>query len=246
MRPTPGWHGYWLNPGDAGLPMDVKWQLPKGFAVGPLRYPVPRRLEIAGPHELRLRAGLCRARAAEGAARTRAARSRSAPSARWLACTDKICVPEQGELSLDLPVGSGTPNRAAVRRLAPGAAAAAGNARRRFEVAETSCASRSRSRRASRSPSPTSFRSIDGPVDYEAKQAFPPAGDMLIAELQRKGGAPEQFAGVLALGDGRGLEFQRGARAGARRRQRRSAASAGSADAVGGARRDRWAGSSST
>ena len=20
MRPAPGWHGYWLNPGDAGLP----------------------------------------------------------------------------------------------------------------------------------------------------------------------------------------------------------------------------------
>ncbi len=47
MRPAPGWHGYWLNPGDAGLPMDVKWQLPKDFAAGPLRYPVPSRLEIA-------------------------------------------------------------------------------------------------------------------------------------------------------------------------------------------------------
>src|SRR5256885_11701810 len=48
MRTNPGWHGYWLNPGDAGLPMDVKWQLPEGFAAGPLRYPVPTRLEIAG------------------------------------------------------------------------------------------------------------------------------------------------------------------------------------------------------
>src|SRR6185436_1732327 len=47
MIPAPGWHGYWLNPGDAGLPMDVKWELPKGFAAGPLRYPVPGRLEIA-------------------------------------------------------------------------------------------------------------------------------------------------------------------------------------------------------
>src|SRR5690242_19965594 len=48
MRPAPGWHGYWLNPGDAGLPMSIQWKLPKGFAVGPLRYPVPTRLEIAG------------------------------------------------------------------------------------------------------------------------------------------------------------------------------------------------------
>src|SRR5689334_23260898 len=48
MRTKPGWHGYWLNPGDAGLPMDVHWRLPKGFAAGPLRYPVPTRLTVAG------------------------------------------------------------------------------------------------------------------------------------------------------------------------------------------------------
>src|SRR5438270_9233511 len=48
MRPAPGWHGYWLNPGDAGLPMDVQWQLPTGFSAGVLRYPVPTRLGISG------------------------------------------------------------------------------------------------------------------------------------------------------------------------------------------------------
>ncbi|HKP33309.1 MAG TPA: thiol:disulfide interchange protein, partial [Sphingomicrobium sp.] len=37
MRTNPGWHGYWLNPGDAGLPMDIEWRLPKGFAAGSLR-----------------------------------------------------------------------------------------------------------------------------------------------------------------------------------------------------------------
>jgi len=47
MHPSPGWHGYWLNPGDAGLPMQVKWQLPAGFAAGPLRYTVPSRLTVA-------------------------------------------------------------------------------------------------------------------------------------------------------------------------------------------------------
>src|SRR4029079_5213712 len=47
MLTKPGWHGYWQNPGDAGLPMDVKWQLPPGFAAGPLRYPVPTRLTVA-------------------------------------------------------------------------------------------------------------------------------------------------------------------------------------------------------
>ena len=48
MRTNAGWHGYWQNPGDAGLPMSVDWKLPAGFSVGPLRYPVPSRLTVAG------------------------------------------------------------------------------------------------------------------------------------------------------------------------------------------------------
>src|SRR4051812_14995950 len=35
MHPRPGWHGYWLNPGDAGQPTTVAWQLPQGAAAGP-------------------------------------------------------------------------------------------------------------------------------------------------------------------------------------------------------------------
>src|SRR5580765_492272 len=111
MRTNPGWHGYWLNPGDAGLPMDVKWQLPKGFVAGPLRYPVPSRLEVAGLMNYvyeRDYAVLVRLKVpadARGLVPIRA-------EAHWLACTDKICVPEQGELSLDLAVGAGAPNRA--------------------------------------------------------------------------------------------------------------------------------------
>ena len=48
MHTDPGWHGYWLNPGDAGLPMRIEWQLPEGARLAPLRYPVPDRLLVAG------------------------------------------------------------------------------------------------------------------------------------------------------------------------------------------------------
>ena len=48
MRTKPGWHGYWLNPGDAGLPMSVEWSLPPGWSVGAMRYPVPVKLLVAG------------------------------------------------------------------------------------------------------------------------------------------------------------------------------------------------------
>ncbi|MDI1296056.1 MAG: protein-disulfide reductase DsbD family protein, partial [bacterium] len=48
MTPEAGWHGYWENPGDAGLGMTVKWTLPQGVTLGALRYPVPETLLISG------------------------------------------------------------------------------------------------------------------------------------------------------------------------------------------------------
>lgn len=48
MKPEKGWHGYWENPGDAGLGMTVTWTLPKGVTIGALRYPVPETLLISG------------------------------------------------------------------------------------------------------------------------------------------------------------------------------------------------------
>jgi thiol:disulfide interchange protein DsbD len=38
-----GWHIYWQNGGDAGLPPNVKWTLPEGFTSGDLQFPTPRR-----------------------------------------------------------------------------------------------------------------------------------------------------------------------------------------------------------
>jgi len=206
MRTNRGWHGYWLNPGDAGLPMDVTWRLPKGFAAGPLRYPVPSRLDVAGLMNYvyeRDYALLVRLKVPADARGTIPIRAQ----AHWLACTDKVCVPEQGELALDLPVGNGTPQRAqfdAWRRALPRPLASVGH----FAVAGDKL--------RVAIPLPASvevgdaylFPAIDGPVDYNARQVFRRAGDTLIAELQRKGNAPTALPGVLALGDGRGLEFR--------------------------------------
>ena len=205
MRTNPGWHGYWLNPGDAGLPMNVKWQLPKGFAAGPLRYPVPTRLTVAGLMNYvyeRDYAVLVRLKVpadARGMVPVRA-------DVRWLACTDKICVPEQGKLALDLPVGSGTPRRAQFdewRRALPQPLAtvahfqAAGN---KLRVAIPLPASTGVEK-------PYLFPITDDVVDYEAPQSFGRSGDWLVGDLRMKK-APAAFAGVLALGEGRGLEFR--------------------------------------
>jgi DsbC/DsbD-like thiol-disulfide interchange protein/cytochrome c biogenesis protein CcdA len=205
MHTKPGWHGYWLNPGDAGLPMDVKWQAPPGFSVGPLRYPVPTRLTVAGimnyvyEHDYSVLVRLKVPANARGTVPIRA-------QAHWLACTDKVCVPEQGEFSLDLPVGSGTPKRAQFdewRRLLPRPIVSVGHFASdgdKLRVAILLPAS-------VEIDEPYVFAITDGPVDYAAPQSFRRAGDWVVAELQRRGPVPQQFAGVLALGEGRGLEF---------------------------------------
>ena len=100
-----GWHTYWLNPGDSGLPTQLQWQLPPGLQAGDIAWPVPQRLPIGplmnhgyegtlllpvpltvdkplaeGPLTIRLRAD-------------------------WLVC-ENVCIPEGGDFSLTLPAGA--------------------------------------------------------------------------------------------------------------------------------------------
>ncbi|ODP38618.1 protein-disulfide reductase DsbD family protein [Sphingomonas turrisvirgatae] len=107
--PDPGWHGYWKNPGDAGLETRLDWQLPRGVTASDLAYPVPTRLLIAGIMNyvykgpftqfatLKIPAGL-----APGTPLPIRVR------ADYLVCTDEVCVPETENLSLTLTVGDGT------------------------------------------------------------------------------------------------------------------------------------------
>ena len=205
MRTRPGWHGYWLNPGDAGLPRAVQWQVPAGFSAGPLRYPVPTRLTVAGLMNYvyeRDYALLVRLKVPAGASGTVPVRA----EARWLACTDKICVPEQGQLALDLPVGTGTPKRAQFdewRRALPQPLATFAHFAvdgGKLQVAVPLPA-------GIELRGPYVFPITDKVVDYEAPQSFRRSGDWVVAELPMKA-APRAFAGVLASADGRGLEFE--------------------------------------
>src|SRR4029077_15651218 len=44
----PGWHTYWRNPGESGLPTTLAWQLPAGYAAGDIVWAAPHALP-AGP-----------------------------------------------------------------------------------------------------------------------------------------------------------------------------------------------------
>ena len=48
QRIHPGWHTYWVNPGDSGEPMTIEWQLPPGLSAGPVAWPHPHRIPV-GP-----------------------------------------------------------------------------------------------------------------------------------------------------------------------------------------------------
>lgn len=43
-----GWHIYWLNPGDSGIPTTIEWDVPEGVAVSRIYWPPPHIFEFSG------------------------------------------------------------------------------------------------------------------------------------------------------------------------------------------------------
>jgi thiol:disulfide interchange protein len=104
LKMAEGWHTYWRNPGDSGLPTTITWKLPDGVGVGAIQWPAPRALPT-GPlvnygyeGQVLLLTGLTVPRdAAVGSTYRLAAR------ADWLVCKD-VCIPEGADLDISLPV----------------------------------------------------------------------------------------------------------------------------------------------
>jgi thiol:disulfide interchange protein len=115
MTPEDGWHGYWRNPGDAGVPITAKWSMPRGFEAGELRHPTPSALELAGFTSYVHKGAftlVTNITAPEGVAP--GARYPVELDLNWLACSDTLCVPEQATLKTELIAGDGTKNARAV------------------------------------------------------------------------------------------------------------------------------------
>src|SRR5512142_1562567 len=99
-----GWHTYWRNPGESGLPTTLAWRLPTGYRAGDIVWPAPRALP-AGPlmnygyegEVFHLVPLTVPADAQPGTQATLAAR------ADWLVCKE-TCIPEGADLALELPV----------------------------------------------------------------------------------------------------------------------------------------------
>ena len=104
LRMVPNWHTYWKFPGDAGIPTEMKWNLPPGWKVGEIQWPIPLRLDepgdiqIYGYHDevLLLQEITPPSSLTESAVKLSA-------EANWLVC-EKICIPGSAKLQLDLSV----------------------------------------------------------------------------------------------------------------------------------------------
>jgi DsbC/DsbD-like thiol-disulfide interchange protein len=113
LTPPEGWHIYWKNPGDSGLPTKIRVQPPTGFSVGAMEFPIPQRLVAAAdiinygyegptvflipitpPHDL-----------AKGAT------ADLKLNVSWLVCKEE-CVPGRATLALSLPLGESSPANA--------------------------------------------------------------------------------------------------------------------------------------
>ena len=212
MRPSPGWHGYWSNPGDAGQPLTVEWSLPKGASVNALRFPVPGTLLVSGlmnhvyEHDYAVLAELkVPADAAPGSV------LRVTGKARWLACTDKICVPEEGDLALTVTVGQPGARDARFDSWRAALPAPLGSAAH-FAIAGNTVRIAVPLPAAVKLDDPHLFVATDSVVDYAAPQVFSRSGDTLVIELPRgkfEPVVPVKLEAVLRLngtGDGVSLE----------------------------------------
>jgi thiol:disulfide interchange protein len=102
---APGWHVYWRNPGDSGLPTQITWSLPAGFSAGDIVWPVPERFVLgnfgnygyAGAVDLLV--PITAPPDVEPGSMVQ-----FVANAAWLACAE-LCIPGEAKLALTLPVG---------------------------------------------------------------------------------------------------------------------------------------------
>ena len=211
------WHGYWSNPGDAGQGMDLQLDLPDGWKAGEPLYPVPQTLVISGlmnhiyegdyavivPVEVPPGAVVQSGEPVTGLVS-------------YLACTDRICVPQDARLS----ARSGGDFRRWQAAIAPALDRVA-----RYEI--------NRDLLRIGIPIPAGTDLGEGVhlfvgttdigagqlVEYAASQTFRRKGDLLVSEIPVRNRAigpldelgvlprPDRIEGILRFGNGEGVRF---------------------------------------
>jgi DsbC/DsbD-like thiol-disulfide interchange protein len=100
LTPDPGWHVYWINPGDSGQTTEIDWALPPGATAGPIDWPTPHSFRFGslisyGYSEEALH--LVTLKMPQTAA-TQPVKAEVS----WLVCSE-ACIPGSASLELELP-----------------------------------------------------------------------------------------------------------------------------------------------
>ncbi|MEK0432817.1 MAG: hypothetical protein RL700_1024 [Pseudomonadota bacterium] len=105
LQHQPGWHTYWLNPGDSGLATQLQWQLPPGLTAGNTVWPTPRMIPVGNMvnHGYEGRVLLAAPVKVGGGLTGREIEVRL--QADWLACKEE-CIPQSGQFVLKLPLAA--------------------------------------------------------------------------------------------------------------------------------------------
>jgi len=205
-----GWDTYWKNPGDAGFPTQVDWQLPKGFTAGPILWPFPEKFE----NESLVAFGYTD----KVVLLTQITPPKNLPADQqihlkaevsWLACKD-ACVPGNASLDIALPVTDGQPT------LNETAKALFTNARKALPQQEGNVSIQTQADQIVLSMQSAQFADTDellfipdasDVVDYTAPQKIQKEGDQVTLNVKRAQADAKQDAvtGVLVVSGSGGV-----------------------------------------
>lgn len=212
MTPQEGWHGYWKNGGDAGFGMQLDWDLPAGVSISEGRYPVPQTYMLQGlmnhvyerPYAILFDLQVDESLSPGTVLPIRA-------NGRWLACSDKICLPQQGRFETALTVVDSE------SRISTDARFSLWTAQLPSRLSREALYQRDGSTLRLSIPFPEEaqltdphfFAETQDMIDYASPQRFARSGDRLLIEMEAdtrlKG--REALAGVLKIGTDRGLDL---------------------------------------
>jgi thiol:disulfide interchange protein DsbD len=106
LRMTPGWHTYWKYSGDAGLPTEIKWNLPPGWKIGEIQWPIP--LKTNDPGDIQTygyQDEVMLIQEITPPAKIDNSTVKLSAQADWLVC-ERICIPGSAKLEVDLPASA--------------------------------------------------------------------------------------------------------------------------------------------
>jgi thiol:disulfide interchange protein/DsbC/DsbD-like thiol-disulfide interchange protein len=102
-----GWHTYWRNAGESGIPTSIKWELPAGMTVQEILWPVPEKLVWEGLTVFVLHGDSVLLVPLKLASDIKPGSYELRGKVAWLEC-EKVCVPGDAAVKATLVVGGET------------------------------------------------------------------------------------------------------------------------------------------